>query len=75
MSPDELYGENWLLSYEALVRAWLPSSTNKDYVEADPRFAALKEADVRFYDEGAVSDPKATGVPPSLGVAPLFYTD
>lgn len=75
MSPDELYGGNWLLSYEALVRGWLPSSTNKDYVEADPRFAALKEAAVRFYDEGAVSDPKATGAPPSLGVAPLFYTD
>lgn len=45
--PDELYGPQWLLSYEAGVREWLGSGA---YVLKDECFAYLKSKDVRFYE-------------------------
>ena len=52
MNADELYGENWLLSYEANIRGWLP--TTPDHVAADPNFGWLKSLGVSFYDLAAV---------------------
>jgi len=42
MTPDELYGEAWLLAYEALVRNWLPSATGNNYVSVDAAFGSLE---------------------------------
>jgi hypothetical protein len=75
MTEEELFRENWIVAYEALQRQWLPSFNGKDYVAEDERFAAFAEAGVRFYNTNAISGATPSGVPPSLGVAPLFYTD
>ena len=50
MSQDALYGPLWLLSYEANVRAWLPSVGGKDHVAGDPFFGVLKRRGVSFLD-------------------------
>jgi hypothetical protein len=75
MTPDQLYGEHWLLAYEALVRGWLPSANGRDYVKADPLFKNLASLGIKFYKERAVRRVRPTGIPPSVGLAPLFYTD
>lgn len=73
MTPDELYGEAWLLAYEALVRNWLPSATGNNYVSVDAAFGSLESLGVRFYIESAVNpNMRPTGVPPSVGLAPAF---
>jgi hypothetical protein len=46
-----LYGEEWLLAYEANFKGWLKTST--DYVKADPNFGYLKNNRVPFYDDNA----------------------
>jgi hypothetical protein len=48
MVPEELYGEQWLLCYEANVKGWLPSVGAGDHVAADPAFAHLKALQVSF---------------------------
>ncbi len=73
MKRTSLYGPDWLLAYEALVKGWLPSSDGTDYVAADPFFAFLNQLGVRFYLERAVRKVQASRVPPSIGVAPVFY--
>lgn len=50
MSHSHLDSEHWLLSYEALVQGWLPSSDGSDYVGVHPFFSILKSHNVRFYD-------------------------
>jgi hypothetical protein len=50
MVPDELYGEQWLLCYEANVKNWLPSVGPRDHVAADHAFSHLKALHVSFYD-------------------------
>ncbi len=55
MTTDELYGEHWLLSYEANVKGWLPSEGTSDHVSDDRCFALLKNSGVYFYDD-TVSD-------------------
>jgi hypothetical protein len=75
MKPSELYDANWLLAYEALVRGWLPPMSGRDYVRADPGFSHLQSLRVRFYNEKAIGYVRATGVPPSVGLAPVFYAD
>lgn len=62
MSPQGLYGDQWLLSYEANVKGWLPSQGGGDHVAADPSFGHLKTAGVEFYDT-SVTSPPATGLP------------
>lgn len=52
MTADELYGENWLLAYEANVKGWLPTAS--DHVAQDPNFGWLKSLNVEFYDASAV---------------------
>jgi len=45
---DELYGEQWLLSYEAIQKGYL--SVTEDYITTDSWFGQLKDAGVSFYD-------------------------
>lgn len=71
MTTDELHGNQWLLSYEANKKGWLPSIGTNDHVMADPNFAFLKNSNVEFYDLHKV---KAipTGASLSQGNYPLF---
>ncbi|MFG1691207.1 RNA-directed DNA polymerase [Gemmatimonadota bacterium] len=55
MRKDELYGEHWVLVYEANVKGWLPSVGRTDHVLADPCFAYLKRNKVSFYNLRAAS--------------------
>ena len=48
---EELYGEQWLLSYEANRQGYL--SGTEDYVASDSWFSQLKNAGVTFYDINA----------------------
>ncbi|NJM20460.1 MAG: hypothetical protein HC907_17995 [Richelia sp. SM1_7_0] len=48
---DELYGEQWLLSYEANRQGYL--SGTEDYVASDSWFSQLKNGGVSFYDINA----------------------
>ncbi|MBU1182649.1 MAG: RNA-directed DNA polymerase [Proteobacteria bacterium] len=50
MTTENLYGDHWLLSYEANVKGWLPSVGPDDHVMADPCFKYLKDNNVSFYD-------------------------
>ncbi len=50
MTPEELWGEQWLLCYEANVKRWLPSKGGKDHVRADACFGYLKTNKVTFYN-------------------------
>lgn len=49
MTGDELFREQWLLSYEGNVKGWLPSQGGLDHVSADPFFGELKKRGVQFY--------------------------
>ena len=51
MNKDELYGDQWLLSYEANIKNWLPSTGSTDHVSSDTCFGHLKTASVSFYDD------------------------
>lgn len=50
MTPLELTDEQWLLSYEANIKGWLPSVGIADHVAAVPEYSFLKAAGVSFYD-------------------------
>lgn len=50
MTPQGLYEENWLLSYEANVKGWLQGVGGIDHVTADTNFNFLKTNGVEFYD-------------------------
>ena len=50
MTSEELYGEHWLLSYEANVKGWLPSVHVTDHVSSDACFSVIKSNGVYFYD-------------------------
>jgi len=49
LNKDELYGDQWLLSYEANIKGWLKPKNGQDYVAADPNFEFLKRNNVYFY--------------------------
>ena len=51
MTTDELYGDQWLVVYEANVKGWLPSLDKIDHVDQDKCFAFLKKEGVYFYDD------------------------
>lgn len=55
MTDQELYGNQWLLAYEANIKNWLPSATGTDYVANDPAFGFLKSNNVEFYDPKRLS--------------------
>ena len=56
MTTEDLYGDHWLLSYEANVKGWLPSAGPTDHVDADPCFSYMKEQGVSFYDDSLSID-------------------
>ena len=64
MTAEELYGEQWLLSYEANIKGWLPSADGVDHVAADTYFSVLKRNGVYFYD---VSLSEGVGYEPPAG--------
>jgi hypothetical protein len=49
LTEDELYGNQWLFSYEANQQGYL--FTGYDYVSSDPLFSQLKQGGVTFYDK------------------------
>jgi hypothetical protein len=55
MTVEELRGSRWLLSYEARIKAWLPSKNCADHIGDDPFFSYLRAGDVSFYDSAALS--------------------
>ena len=63
MTTQSLFEENWLLSYEANVKGWLPSQSLPDHVSADPNFNYLKQNGVHFYDLGLSLNYQPAGVP------------
>ena len=50
MTGEELYGSQWLLAYEALIKNWLPSVNGNDYISTDHSFRFLRNHNVDFYD-------------------------
>lgn len=54
-TSDALWGEMWLLSYEAGVRGW--GGFTSAHVAADPHFSVLMNAEVRFYDDAVALAP------------------
>lgn len=64
MTREDLYGEQWLLSYEANVKGWAQPEGGMDYVAADACFALLKRNGVHFYDDTLSG---CTGYEPPVG--------
>jgi hypothetical protein len=48
---EELYGDEWLLAYEANKKGWIKAP--KDYVKTDAAFGYLKAKNVSFYNRNA----------------------
>jgi hypothetical protein len=57
INGDELWGANWLLSYEASERGWLTSTSNSAFVRRDDFFGTLQKMNVRFFDEKRTTKP------------------
>jgi hypothetical protein len=53
LTEDELYGEQWLLSYEANRQGYLSTTGGADYVTKDSWFSQLKANGVTFYNQSA----------------------
>jgi hypothetical protein len=51
INGDELWGANWLLSYEASERGWLTSLSSSNFVQKDQFINVLHKQGVRFFDE------------------------
>ena len=68
MTTSDLYGDQWLLTYEANVKGWFRSRRGADHVAADSSFAFLKNNRIHFYD-ATLSD-RLSYVPPA-GLAQL----
>jgi hypothetical protein len=52
-SGDSLYGEDWLLLYEASEQGWIP---NDAIITADPFFKMLHDDQIKFYDPNVAAD-------------------
>lgn len=50
-----LYGDLWLLSYEAGIRGW--GGLTDTHILADPHFSMLHNDNIHFYDDAAHSKP------------------
>src|SRR5207302_1470975 len=50
MTTDELRSSNWLLSYEARIKGWLPSKNAANHLSTEPFFNDASAAGVSFYD-------------------------
>lgn len=75
MTSEQLYDDHWILAYEGLMQGWLTPLHTKNYIADDPGFKLLAQNDVRFYNVEAIENVSPTGIPMSLGIAPLFYTN
>jgi hypothetical protein len=69
-----LFGEQWLLSYEAAVKGWLRAPNGVDHIAQVDAFAWLRDMDVEFYNVQNITTPtsQTTGsgaVPSSLTAA------
>lgn len=53
MTKDSLFGEHWLLSYEANIKNWLRGVKKIDNVSQNRWFKYLKQNNVSFYNEDA----------------------
>lgn len=51
MKAEELYGDHWMLSYEALERDWLKNRVGSDFVQKDDFFSILREQGCLFLDD------------------------
>jgi hypothetical protein len=56
LTTQDLYGEQWILAYEANIKGWLSAPGGGDNVAGDPLFSILKANGVAFYDEQKVAD-------------------
>lgn len=74
MTSAALYDEQWLLSYEANVKGWLPSVGATDHVDADTNFSFLKKSGVFFYDPGRAAPPAVAAPIPLPAVTKLVIT-
>jgi hypothetical protein len=64
LTADQLFGEHWLLAYEAPIKGWLPSASGADHVGAEASFDWLRNIGVQFYETE-----KAAAIPaPTAGV-------
>ncbi len=50
---ESLYGEDWLLMYEASEQGWIPNDT---IITADPFFKMLHDEEIKFYDPSIEAD-------------------
>jgi hypothetical protein len=66
MNKQGLYGEQWLLSYEANIKKWLPVN-DRDYVNSDSRFNFLKKNRIEFYDTSVAAKKIAYESPSAQG--------
>jgi hypothetical protein len=69
LTVDQLYGEHWLLAYEAPLKGWLVPRI--DHVGGDANFKWLRDLGVYFYEE----DRAAAMSPPGAGVDPDWLLD
>jgi hypothetical protein len=69
MNDAGLQSSNWLLSYEANIKGWLPFGA-PNYVDAHPYFGVLKKYGISFYDVKKnvkhIKARKPKGVSPAL---------
>jgi len=61
LTTQELYGEQWLLSYEGRLKGWRTSKGGGDHIADDPNFAWMRTNGVSFYEQ--VSHPARPPVP------------
>jgi hypothetical protein len=67
MTQLELYGEQWLLSYEGRLKGWRATKGGGDHIASDPNWAWMRAHNVSFYTP--VTRPVA---PPVTAVAALM---
>jgi hypothetical protein len=61
-NADELYGEHWLFSYEAVAKNWVtPVAGN--FLATDPVFGYLEGKGVNFYDRNALATARTAQMP------------
>jgi hypothetical protein len=55
--PGLLFDEEWLFTYEAGRRGWLPAIGGKNVCQMDTLFAALHDNNVSFFDPALLPEP------------------
>lgn len=70
-TPEALWDDLWMLSYEAGVRGW--GGFSDAHIKADAHFEELRARNVRFYDTTTASLPPL--IVPKPGVAAIFDLD